>query len=235
MKAEHPLTPLPRDRWHVGRWTEPAAPPGEPGVIGRVITHHELLFDVVTFARQRGWLGTTHAEASILQEVELVVESSLVGAGVVTDPAVVEVLRDVALRALAWLNDNCPVGYRFELGNDLRLVPINDLDADIVALEAVINAAHDRGIAVAPAGSPEIPPSRAGIDQLARGHVGKGSDGWVVRVMPFVVAGPFGTETEAVSAVERARDELAWALRTAGADDLARTRDRWAPVPVTAA
>ncbi|MGH3566301.1 MAG: hypothetical protein ACRDRH_09760 [Pseudonocardia sp.] len=199
--------------------------------MGRVITHDELLFDVVTIARQRGWGGETPAETSALQEVETVVESSRVGEGVVTNPDAAAVLRHVAHRALIWLDERAPTGYRFELRNALRLVPLDDLDAAAVAPEAVINAALGRGI---PLAAPEeaVPPHRGGVEQLVRGHVARSADGWVVRLMPFVIAGPFTSSTEAVDTVDSARDELAATLRAAGAEDLASTRDRWVPVHV---
>ncbi|MGH3567908.1 MAG: hypothetical protein ACRDRH_18140 [Pseudonocardia sp.] len=54
-----------------------------------------------------------------------------------------------------------------------------------------------------------------------------------MRVVPFIIARPFDTSTEAVDAVERARDQLAAALHGAGAEDLASTRHRLAPVHLT--
>lgn len=229
-----PLVPLPSERWHVGPWTEPAASPGEPGIVGRVITHDALLFDVITLARQRGWLDETPAETVALQDVEAIIESSLVGEGAVTDPAIAAVLQQVAAPALAWLDEHAPAGYRFELRNGLRLVPRDDLDAAVVAPEAVIDAARSRGLAIGISAENEhLQPSRGGVEHLARGQVARNAEGWIVRVLPFIIAGPFDTSAEAVDAVERARDQLAAALRGAGAEDLASTRDRWVPVHIT--
>lgn len=225
------LVPLPSAQWHVGPWTEHCAPPGKPGVVGTTPTYHGLLFDIVTLARRRGWLDTTSGEARALQHVEMAIEDNLVGAGAVDDPEIAAVLRTVAFRALGWLDEHAPPGYRFKLRDGaLYLNPVLDFTAPVVAVEAVTAAARERGIELGP---DVAPPPRAGAAQLACAHVAARDGGWVVHSVPFVLAGPVATLAAAVAVVENARDELAAALRFAGAGDLAATRDRWVPVPVS--
>ena len=199
----------------------PAANSGERGTVGAVLTRHELLFDLITLARQRGWNGETPTESSTLEHVELVMESSQVGTGVIADVDTAAVLQRVADRAFRWLDTHSPAGYRFALRDGLYLDPIRDLNIDVLAPETVIEVARQRQVLV-----PQD------VEQLATAHVRPSIGGWVALHHPRIVAGPLDTSAEAVVIIERARDELAGTLRVGGSADLAATRARWAPVPV---
>lgn len=199
----------------------PAAHAGECGTVGVVLTHHELLFDIITLARQRGWNGDTPTESSTSEYVELVLESSQMGTGVIADVGIAAVLRSVADRAFRWLDKHSPAGYRFALRDGLYLDPIRDLNAEVLAPEAVIEVARQRQVLV-----PQD------VEQLATAHVRVSIGGWVALHHPRVVAGPLDTSAEAVAIVESARNELAGTLRVGGSADLAATRARWAPVPI---
>ncbi|MDQ3153846.1 MAG: hypothetical protein M3R63_19755 [Actinomycetota bacterium] len=216
-----PLAPLPSERWHVGRWTMPAAVPGEPGTIGVVLTHDELLLDVIVLARHRGWRIDDAADVAALMDAEILVESTPVGTAVVKDDQVAAVLRRTADRAFQWLAARAPDGYVFALRDGLYLDPASDLDGAVVAPEAALAAAHERGI-----------PLPRDVERMATAHVTPSADSWVALDLPFVAAGPFDAPEDAAAVIERARDDLATALRRGGAADLADTRPRWIPVPV---
>lgn len=163
------LRPGPFDRWHVGPWSMPAADPGAPGTTGAVLTHDELLLDVVSLARTHGWREPESADATALARVEAILEATPVGGGTVTDPQLAAVLQRAADDAFRWLAEQAPAGYRLDLDNGLRLAPITDLTAAVVPVEAVVSAARDRGI--------DIP---AGVAQLAVAHVEHTPEGWCV-------------------------------------------------------
>ncbi|MGW4719740.1 hypothetical protein [Nocardia sp. NPDC004260] len=220
--------PVPLSRWHVGRWTMPAAQRGRPGQVGRVLTRDEMLLDVIHIARKHRWGGQaeTPAETRALMRAEVVYmpESRPVGTCTVPEPELVEVLETVGQRALNWLNDSSPPGYRFTMDDGLRLDPVMDLDSEHVAPEAVIATARSRGI--------EIPSK---IEQIAVAHVvgpPHGKNWLAVYDVAFVAAGPFETEAAGTAAVRAGRNLLSKHLRSRGADDLADTSPRWIEVPV---
>ena len=199
----------------------PAAVPGEPGTIGVVLTHDELLLDVIVLARHRGWRVDDAADVAALMDAEILVESTPVGTAVVKDDQVAAVLRRTADRAFQWLAARAPDGYVFALRDGLYLDPASDLDGAVVAPEAALAAAHERGI-----------PLPRDVERMATAHVTPSADSWVALDLPFVAAGPFDAPEDAAAVIERARDDLATALRRGGAADLADTRPRWIPVPV---
>jgi hypothetical protein len=95
-----------------------------------------------------------------------------------------------------------------------------DLTAEVVAVDAVVQLAADRGDAF-PA------------DRLATSHVRRSSTGdWYAGDAVCNWSGPYPTADEAIAAVRAARVELAEQLRVGGHEDLATTEPRWAPVPV---
>lgn len=214
--------PAPFDMWHIGPWSLPAAAPGAPGVTGTVLTHHELMFDVVSLARRYGWREPDPTNAASLARVEAILEATPVGHGQVLDSQLAAVLDRVADSAYRWLAGQAPPGYRFDLINGLQLTPVNDLTAAVVPVEAVISTARGRGIAIP-----------LDVEQLATAHINDAPDGWTAIHLPFRVAESFTTADDAIAAVERARAELLRLLDQANADDLIASRSRWAPVPVS--
>ncbi|MBF6301629.1 hypothetical protein IU459_29425 [Nocardia amamiensis] len=196
--------------------------------MGRVLTRDEMLLDVIHIVRKRRWGGQaeTPAETRALMRAEVVYmpESLPVGTCTVPEPELVEVLETVAQRALDWLNDSSPAGYRFTMDDGLRLDPVMDLDSEHVAPEAVIAAARSRGL--------EIPPE---IERLAAAHVvgpPHGENWRAVYNVASVAAGPFETEAAVTAAVRAGRNRLSEHLRSSGAPDLADTFTRWIEIPV---
>ncbi|MEV0081136.1 hypothetical protein AB0H58_32385 [Nocardia neocaledoniensis] len=220
--------------WHPGRWTMPAAETDADAVIGRTLTPHELMLDIIHLVRRRGWnnsgQGTGHGPGGIsetlleikdLMRVEVLYlgEGHPVGTGTVPDPELAETLERVGRRAFGWLADRAPAGYMFSLDGGLSLDPIPDVATDHVAPEAVVEAAADRGI--------EIPTE---LEMLATAHVNTGPWRALAKV-GFTAGGPYASAEEAIEAIEVGRRALCEHLRAHGATDLADTLPRWIDVP----
>lgn len=140
----------------------------------------------------------------------------LCGVQTLADPANTQLLQETAEEALAWLGERAPAGYEFVLTDAVELRPLLDLDADVVAVDAVIQLAET-----------DLPAAR-----LAASHVRRSSTGdWYAGDAVCNWSGPHDTADAAVAAVQAARSDLVEQLRAAGRDDLADTADRWPPVP----
>jgi hypothetical protein len=210
------------ERWHVGPWTTSGTAAGAPLEPGRRRTPDELNFDVVGLARILGRRLDGRAELQVrLWQNELrPTHTRLVGVHTLADPENSELLRQSAEEAFAWLSALAPAGYEFVLTDAVRLQPKLDLTAEVVAVDAVVQLAADRGDAF-PA------------DRLATSHVRRSSTGdWYAGDAVCNWSGPYPTADEAVAAVRAARVELADQLRAGGHEDLADTEPRWAPVQV---
>ncbi|GAA1545165.1 hypothetical protein [Kribbella lupini] len=210
------------ERWHVGPWTTSGTAVGAPLEPGQRRTPDELNFDVVGLARILGRRLDGRAELQVrLWQNELrPTHTRLVGVHTLADPANAELLRQTALEAFAWLSTLAPDGYEFVLTDAVRLQPKLDLTAEVVAVDAVIQLAADRG---------DTYPA----DRLAASHVRQSPTGdWSAGDAVCNWSGPYPTADEAVAAVRAARVELADQLRAGGHADLADTEPRWNPVPV---
>jgi hypothetical protein len=131
-------------------------------------------------------------------------------------------LAAAARKAFDWLAALAPAGYQFELTDAVYLRPVDDLDASVVAVEAVLAAAAARGI--------PVPAAQA---RLAACHVRRGSDSsWYAGDAACRSTATRPSAEEAVAMVADVRAELVDTLCAAGAADLADTAPRWAPVPV---
>ncbi|GAB2669796.1 hypothetical protein [Kribbella swartbergensis] len=206
-------------RWHVGPWTTRGSRPGEPLEPGRKRTPDELNFDVVGLARILGrrLSGREELQVRLWQNELRPTHTRMCGVHTLADPDNAQLLRETAGEALAWLAERAPAGYEFVLTDAVELRPLLDLDADVVAVEAVIELA----------GGAHLPAAR-----LAAAHVRRSSKGdWYAGDAVCNWSGPHETVDAAVAAVQAARDELVDQLRAAGRDDLADTADRWPPVP----
>ena len=202
-------------RWHVGPWTTRGTRPGEPFEPGRKRTPDELYFDVVGLARILGrrLSGREELQVRLWQNELRPTHTRLCGVHTLAEP---DLLRETAQEALAWLAERAPAGYEFVLTDAVELRPILDLSADVVAVDAVIALATERGTA--------LPAAR-----LAAAHV---RPGWYAGDAVCNWSGPHPSAEDAVTVVQAARDELANELRAAGHDDLAATAPRWPAVPV---
>lgn len=213
--ASRPGGLLPRTP--AGRWTLPAARPGEDGLVGEVLTRHEMLLDVIHLVRRLGWEDESPSQQRALMQVEVVHlgEGQALGTRHVTDAQLAEVLEQVAQRAFAWLVQRTPPGYRFSLDDGLRLNPVDDLTATQIAPEVLISAARARGIEV-----------RRSMECLVTAHPYHADDGWIALHGPFRAAGPFATESEAVAAIVASHVELRNLLQANGATDIAASVER---------
>ena len=206
-------------RWHVGPWTTRGTLPGEPFEPGRKRTPDELYFDVVGLARILGrrLSGRDELQVRLWQNELRPTHTRLCGVHTLADAANAQLLRDTADEALGWLNEQAPAGYEFVLTDAVELRPLDDLDAEVVAVDTVIQLA---GV--------ELPAAR-----LAVAHVRRSSAGdWYAGDAVCNWSGPHESVDAAVAVVERAREQLVDQLRAAGRDDLADTAPRWTAVPV---
>lgn len=206
-------------RWHVGPWTTRGTRPGEAPVPGRRRTTDELSFDVVGLARILGrrLSGRDELQVRLWQNELRPTHTRMCGVHTLADPSNAELLHDTAQEALAWLGELAPAGYEFVLTDAVELRPVLDLDAEVVAVEAVVELA-----------ATDLPAAR-----LAAAHVRRSSEGdWYAGDAICNWSGPHETADAAADVVQAARAELAEQLRAAGRDDLAATADRWPAVPV---
>jgi hypothetical protein len=206
-------------RWHVGPWTTRGSLPGEALEVGRKRTPDELNFDVVGLARILGrrLSGREELQVRLWQNELRPTHTRVCGVHTLADPDNARLLRETAEEALAWLAERAPAGYEFVLTDAVELRPLLDLEADVVAVDAVIQLA---GV--------ELPAAR-----LAASHVRRSSTGdWYAGDAVCNWSGPHNTADTALAVVQAARDALANQLRAAGRADLAATADRWPPVPV---
>lgn len=211
-------------RWHVGPWTMCATLPGEPLQPGRRRTPDELNFDMLGLARILGrrLSGAEELQVRLWQNELRPTHTRMCGVHTLADPDNAARLAAAARDAFDWLAAQAPAGYAFELSDAVRLRPRADLDGPVVAVEAVLAAATHRGIAL---GTDAV--------RLAAGHVRPGADGrWYVGDAACRWSGPRPSAAAAVAEVSAARATVVAGLRAAGADDLAGTAPRWAPVPV---
>jgi hypothetical protein len=206
-------------RWHVGPWTTRGTVPGEPFEPGRQRTPDELNFDVVGLARILGrrLSGREELQVRLWQNELRPTHTRMCGVHTLADA---ELLRETAQEALQWLASRAPAGYEFVLTDAVELRPLLDLNAAVVAVDAVIQLAHERGATLSAA-------------RLAASHVRRSAAGdWYAGDATCNWSGPHDTAPEAVAVVQAARDELLDQLRAAGQDDLAATAPRWPSVPV---
>ncbi|MFC6162109.1 hypothetical protein [Kribbella jiaozuonensis] len=206
-------------RWHVGPWTTRGTRPGEPLEPGRKRTPDELNFDVVGLARILGrrLSGREELQVRMWQNELRPTHTRLVGVHTLADPSNAQLLQDTAQQALAWLAERAPAGYQFVLTDAVELRPVLDPDAEVVAVEAVVELA---GV--------DLPAAR-----LAAAHVRRAASGaWYAGDAVCNWSGPHESAEAAVTAVQAARDELVEQLRAAGRDEFAATAPRWPAVPV---
>jgi hypothetical protein len=211
-------------RWHVGPWTMRATLPGEPTQPGRRRTPDELNFDVLGLARILGrrLSGADELQVRLWQNELRPTHTRLFGVHTLADPDNAARLAAAARKAFDWLAALAPAGYQFELTDAVYLRPVDDLDASVVAVEAVLAAAAARGI--------PVPAAQA---RLAACHVRRGSDSsWYAGDAACRSTATRPSAEEAVAMVADVRAELVDTLCAAGAADLADTAPRWAPVPV---
>ncbi len=202
-------------RWHVGPWTTRGGEPLEPG---RKRTPDELNFDVVGLARILGrrLSGRDELQVRLWQNELRPTHTRLCGVHTLADPDNARFLQETAGQALAWLSERAPAGYEFVLTDAVELRPLLDLDAEVVAVDAVIELADT-----------DLPAAR-----LAAAHVRRSSTGdWYAGDAVCNWSGPHDTADAALAVVQAARSELVTQLRAAGRDDLADTADRWPPIP----
>jgi hypothetical protein len=206
-------------RWHVGPWTTRGTAVGEPLEPGRKRTPDELSFDVVGLARILGrrLSGREELQVRLWQNELRPTHTRLCGVHTLADPKNAQLLRATAEEALAWLGERAPAGYEFVLTDAVELQPILDLDAEVVAVDAVIQLAGSN-----------LPAAR-----LAASHVRRSATGaWYAGDATCNWSGPHQTADAAIAAVQTARQDLAGQLRTAGRPDLAATAPRWPTIPV---
>jgi len=205
-------------RWHVGPWTTRGSRPGEPLEPGRKRTPDELNFDVVGLARILGrrLSGREELQVRLWQNELRPTHTRQCGVHTLADTDNARLLQQAADEALAWLSERAPAGYEFVLTDAVELRPLLDLDAEVVAVDAVIQLANT-----------DLPAAR-----LAAAHVRRSTTGdWYAGDAVCNWSGPHDSADAAVAVVHAARLELVTQLRSAGRDDLADTADRWPPVP----
>jgi hypothetical protein len=178
-----------------------------------------LNFDVVGLARILGrrLSGRDELQVRLWQNELRPTHTRLCGVHRLADADNAQLLHQTAQEALAWLAERAPAGYEFVLTDAVELRPLVDLDADVVAVDAVVQLAEV-----------QLPAAR-----LATAHVRRSAAGhWYAGDAVCNWSGPHATSDEAVAAVLAARAELVAQLRAAGRDDLAATSGRWPAVPV---
>jgi hypothetical protein len=206
-------------RWHVGPWTTRGTRPGSPFEPGLKRTPDELNFDIVGLSRILGRRQTLPEEMLVrrCQAALRPTDPRPCGVQTLTDPDLARDLAETAERAFAWIADRAPSGYEFTLTDAVELRPLLDLDAPVVAIEAVI----DRAAVPLPAA------------RLAASHVRRSTSGhWYAGDAVCNWSGPHDTAADATAAVHAAREALVTQLRAAGREDLATTAPRWPTVPV---
>ena len=205
-------------RWHVGPWTTRGTLPGAAFEPGRKRTPDELNFDVVGLSRILGRRQTLPEEMLVrrCQAALRPTDPRPCGVETLTDPLAGD-LAELADQAFAWITQLAPPGYRFVRTDAVELEPLPSLDADVVAIEAVVESAAN-----------ELPAAR-----LATAHVRRSTAGdWYAGDGVCNWSGPHDTADAAVAAVQTAREDLAEQLRAAGLEELAATAPRWPSVPV---
>ncbi|MGW6279433.1 hypothetical protein [Kribbella sp. NPDC055071] len=205
-------------RWHVGPWTTRATLPGEPFEPGVRRTPDELNFDVVGLSRILGRRQALGEEMLVRRcQGELrPTDPRPCGVQTLTEPLAGE-LAELADEAFEWIARAAPAGYEFVRSDAVELRPLLDLDAEVIALEAVV---HHSGM--------ELPAAR-----LAAAHVRRSAGGgWYAGDAVCNWSGPHTTSEAAVAAVQAARSVLVDQLRAAGRADLAATAARWAAIPI---
>ncbi|MEV0798684.1 hypothetical protein AB0I34_13380 [Kribbella sp. NPDC050281] len=206
-------------RWHVGPWTTRGTRPGSPFEPGLKRTPDELNFDIVGLSRILGRRQTLPEEMLVrrCQAALRPTDPRPCGIQTLTDPDLARDLAETAERAFTWIADRAPSGYEFALTDAVELRPLLDLDAPVVAIEAVIHLANA-----------DLPAAR-----LAASHVRRSTSGhWYAGDAVCNWSGPHDTADAAITAVQAAREDLVAQLRPAGREDLATTASRWPPVPV---
>jgi hypothetical protein len=209
-------------RWHVGPWTTRGTLPGEPFEPGRKRTPDELNFDVVGLARILGrrLSGREELQVRLWQNELRPTHTRMCGVHTLADRSNAALLRDTAQEALRWLASRAPAGYEFVLTDAVELRPLLDLNAEVVAVDAVIQVAHERGATLSAA-------------RIAASHVRRSAAGdWYAADAACNWSGPHDTADDAAAVVQAAREELAEQLRVTGHEDLAATAPRWPAVPI---
>jgi hypothetical protein len=206
-------------RWHVGPWTTRGTRPGSPFEPGLKRTPDELNFDIVGLSRILGRRQTLPEEMLVrrCQAALRPTDPRLCGVQTLTDPDLARDLAETAEHAFTWIADRAPSGYEFALTDAVELRPLLDLDARVVAIEAVVHLANA-----------DLPAAR-----LAASHVRRSPSGhWYAGDAVCNWSGPHDTADEAVTAVQAARAELRTQLKAAARQDLATTAPRWPTVPI---
>lgn len=213
------------ERWHVGPWTTRGTVAGEPFEPGWKRTPDELNFDIVGLSRLLGRRQSTEEEMLMRRcQGELrPTDPRLCGVQTIADADIARQLNELAGAAFEWIALQAPEGYEFVRTDAVHLRPLTDLTAEVVAVDAVVQLAAERGDAL-PA------------DRLAASHVRRSSQGdWYAGDAVCNWSGPYPTAEQAADAVRAARVSLASQLAEAGHDDLAATAERWPEVPVATA
>jgi hypothetical protein len=210
------------ERWHVGPWTTYGTAEGAPYEPGSRRTPDELNFDVVGLSRILGRRQTT-AEEMLMRRCQgelRPTDPRPCGVQTIADPELAGQLAELADVAFEWIAEQAPEGYEFVRTDAVHLRPLSDLTAEVVAVDAVVQAAAERGDAL-PA------------DRLAASHVRRSRGGqWFAGDAVCNWSGPYPTAEQAADAVRAARVELANQLTEAGHADLAATATRWPEVPI---
>jgi hypothetical protein len=205
-------------RWHVGPWTTRGTLPGEPFEPGLRRTPDELNFDVVGLSRILGRRQSLPEEMLVrrCQGALRPTDPRPCGVQTLTDPLATD-LAELAEQAFTWITQLAPPGFRFVRTDAVVLEPVLDLDADVIAIEAVVEVA-----------ATALPAARLAASHVRRSSTGK----WYAGDATCNWSGPHESADAAVAAVQVARDELVEQLIAAGRVDLAATAPRWPSVPV---
>ncbi|GAA3568033.1 hypothetical protein [Kribbella ginsengisoli] len=208
------------ERWHVGPWTARGSVLGEPFEAGVKRTPDELNFDVVGLSRILGRRQAT-AEEMLMRRCQGLLRPTdprVCGVQTIEDAEVARQLAELAEVAFGWIAEQAPEGYEFVRTDAVELRPVMDLAAEVVAVEAVVQAAVERGDA--------LPADRLAASQVRRSRTGD----WYAGDAVCNWSGPYPTAEQAADAVRAARVELVNQLAEAGHDDLAATATRWPEV-----
>lgn len=206
-------------QWHVGAWTTRGTLPGEPFEPGVRRTPDELNFDVVGLSRILGRRQSLPEEMLVrrCQGALRPTDPRPCGVETLTDPELAADLAEAAERAFGWIAEQAPAGYEFVRTDAVVLRPRLELDAEVVAVEAVVELA-----------ATDLPAAR-----VAASHVRRSSTGdWYAGDAACNWSGPHESADAAAAAVQSARAELIEQLRAADRDDLADTAPRWPAVPI---